>query len=120
VLGLIGGVIFSVIFGIVALRRSGAVSVFDLRAGDCLNDLEETDSTLSVDATPCSHPHDAEVLGTFDLADRRDWPGEDTVSSIADERCSEMLADATRDEDAAPFVCIAQFERPRRGGLVGG
>ena len=184
VLGLIGGVVLSVIFGVVALRRirerglrgrgfavaglvlsgvwtlviaagvtialltddaerdasgrineSGALSVFDLQTGDCLNDLAETDRTLSVDATPCDRPHEAEVIGTFDLAGD-DWPGEETVPAIADERCAEMLGDAGSDGEGEPFyfqpterswsegdrevVCIAMFERPRRGTLEGG
>ena len=134
VFGLIGGVILSVVFGIIALRRisrrglrgrgfaiaglvlsglwtlliativavalltgaerdaqgrvtdSGSESVFDLRTGDCMNDLEETAVELSVDVTPCGGPHDAEVVSEFFLTEST-WPGLPFVARQAERRC---------------------------------
>ena len=185
VFGLIGGVILSVIFGIVALRRisrrglggrgfaiaglvlsglwtlliatiiavalltgaerdaqgrvtdSGSESVFDLRAGDCMNDLEETAVELSVDVTPCGGPHDAEVVSEFTLTEST-WPGLPFVARQAERRCPREVesasAGAPRPEEIETFyfhpteeswdqnndrevLCVAIFPGLRRGAL---
>jgi hypothetical protein len=184
VLGLIGGVFLSVIFGIVALRRirrrnlkgrglaiaglalsgvwvlviavgvtvalltdaerdssgriqeTGSESVFDLRVGDCMNDIEETDAELSVEVTPCEEPHDAEVISTFGLADG-DYPGESFIFRAADPRCARGLdalaPPAGGAAEPEPFyyfptkeswalddrriTCVALLPEPQRGSL---
>ncbi len=185
VFGLIGGVILSVVFGIIALRRikrrglrgkgfaiaglvlsglwtllivvgviavllteperdptgrvtdSGSESVFDLRVGDCMDDLEETAARFTVDVTPCAEAHDAEAVSEFDLADG-DWPGMSYVTREATRRCLDQVrsaaAGAPRIEEIEAFylhpteeswrqqndrtvLCIALYPRPRRGEL---
>jgi Domain of unknown function (DUF4190)/Septum formation len=185
VFGLIGGVILSVVFGIIALRRidrrglagkgfaiaglvlsglwtllivvivviglatgadrdpsgrvtdSGSESVFDLRVGDCMNGLEETDLEFSVDVTPCAEPHGAEVVSQFDLP-RGDWPGMAFVTREAESRCpSEVESSAAgvpragkievfyfhptenswSQMDDRTVLCVALFAQPRRGSL---
>jgi hypothetical protein len=184
VFGILGGVLFSVIFGIVALRRirrrnlkgrglaiaglvlsglwvllivvvlavgaltdaerdssgrvqeTGSESVFDLREGDCVNDLEEGEDELTVEVTPCAEPHDGEVLLGFQLPDG-DYPGTDAVFRVADRRCGRAL-DAlassapagtnpfyfypTEDSwslDDREIMCLATFSQPERGSLAG-
>lgn len=185
VFGLIGGVILSVVFGIIALRRisrrglrgrgfaiaglvlsglwtlliatvvaiallteperdaqgrvtdSGSESVFDLRTGDCMNDLEETAVELSVDVTPCGPPHDAEVVSEFSLTEST-WPGLPFVARQAERRCPQEVesasAGAPRQDEIETFyfhpteeswdqnndravLCVAIFPSPRRGAL---
>jgi Domain of unknown function (DUF4190)/Septum formation len=72
------------------VREAGTESVFDLRVGDCVNDLEETTVEVAVEAVPCSQPHDAEVISSFELPGG-DYPGEDSVFRVADRRCSREL-----------------------------
>lgn len=185
VFGLFGGVLLSVIFAIVGLRRikrrglrgkgfavaglilsglwtlaivigaaalllsepdrdtagrvtsSGSESVFDLRPGDCMNDLEESAASLRVNVTPCGKPHDAEAASQFDLPNR-DWPGMPSVTREATSRCLDEVSTAARGaprseeigafylhpteqswetQDDRTVLCIALFPRPRRGGL---
>jgi hypothetical protein len=185
VFGLIGGVILSVIFGIVGLRRinrrglrgkgfaiaglvlsglwtllivvgvtvfllsepergptgrvseSGSESVFDVRVGDCMNDLEESAARFTVDVTPCAEAHDAEAVSQFDLADG-DWPGMPYVTREATRRCLDQVGSAAtgaprieeieafylhpteeswRQQNDRTVLCIALYPGPRRGRL---
>jgi Domain of unknown function (DUF4190)/Septum formation len=181
VFGIIGGILLSVIFGIVALRRirtrnlkgrglaiaglvlsglwtllvavlvivglatdaerdpsgrvreAGNESVFDVRVGDCVNDLEETTMEVSVEVVPCSQAHDAEVISSFELPGS-DYPGEDSIFRVADRRCSRELDAVAGAQGGEPFYfypteqswgtgdrqvnCIALFSQPRRGSAV--
>jgi hypothetical protein len=181
VFGIIGWILFSVIFGIVALRRirtrnlkgrglaiaglvlsglwalviavgvivavatdaerdpagrvseGGTESVFDLRVGDCVNDVEETTMELSVEVVPCSQPHDAELISSFEFP-AGDYPGEDRIFRLADRRCSRELDAVADGQGLEPFYyypterswssgdrqvnCIALFPQPRRGSAV--
>lgn len=185
VFGLIGGVILSVIFGIIGLRRikrgglrgkgfavaglilsglwtvllvvgllafflteperdpagrvtqSGSESVFDLRVGDCMNDLEETAARFTVDVTPCAAAHDAEAVSRFDLPDG-DWPGMPYMTREATRRCLDQVGSAAKDaprideieafylhpteeswrqQNDRTILCIALYPSPRRGPL---
>ena len=183
--GLIGGVILSVVFGIIGLRRikrrglrgkgfavaglvlsgvwtllivvvlviafatdadrdttgqvtdSGSESVFDLRVGDCMKDLEETDAQLTVDVMPCAEPHDAEAVSQFHLPDG-DWPGMPAMTREATRRCLDEVGSAAtgaprveeieafylhpteeswQRQDDRTVLCIALYPQPRTGGL---
>jgi uncharacterized protein DUF4190/putative regulator of septum formation len=181
VFGIIGGILFSVIFGIVALRRirtrnlkgrglaiaglvlsglwtlliavgviiavatdaerdpsgrvreAGTESVFDLRVGDCINNLEETTMEVSVDVVPCSQPHDAELISSFEFPGG-DYPGEESIFRVADRRCSRELDAVAGAQGFEPFYfypteqswatgdrqvnCVALFSQPRRGSVL--
>ena len=116
---------------------SGSESVFDLREGDCVNDIEETAAELSVDVTPCAGPHDAEVVSEFLLTESV-WPGLAFVERQAERRCPQEVesasAGAPRPDDIETFyfhpteqswdqnydravLCVASFPSPRRGAL---
>jgi Domain of unknown function (DUF4190)/Septum formation len=112
------------------VREAGTESVFDLRVGDCVNDLEETTAEVSVEVVPCAQPHDAEVISSFELPEG-DYPGEDSIFQVADRRCSRELGAVA---SAEPFYfypteqswgtgdrkvnCVALFSQPRRGSAV--
>jgi hypothetical protein len=184
VFGLIGGVLLSVVFGIIALRRisrrglrgkgfaiaglvlsglwtllvgvavvlalatdperdpggrvtdSGSESVFDLRVGDCMNNLQETDLERAVDVAPCAEPHDAEAVSQFDVREG-DWPGMAFITREAERHCLDSVGSAAAvapraDEieafyfhpteeswrqDDRTVLCVALFPDPRRGHL---
>jgi hypothetical protein len=78
---------------------SGAVSVHDVRVGDCFMDDgdlggDEGKDVFSVEAVPCDEPHDNEVYAIFDLADG-DFPGADEVFQLGLAGCVERFADFT-------------------------
>ena len=118
---------------------SGSESVFDLRTGDCMNDLEETAVELSVDVTPCGRA--ARRRGRVGvLPDRvHAWPGLPFVARQAERRCPQEVesasAGAPRPDEIETFyfhpteeswdqnndravLCVAIFPSRRRGALV--
>ncbi|MFI6472199.1 DUF4190 domain-containing protein [Streptomyces sp. NPDC050516] len=64
-------------------------NTLDLRKGDCFDvpggKLER--EVVSVRIVPCKGKHDAEVSGSFVLADSGAYPGADAISTQADARC---------------------------------
>jgi Domain of unknown function (DUF4190)/Septum formation len=115
------------------VREAGSVSVFDLRAGDCVNDLEESAAEYTVEATPCADPHDAEVISIIPLREGA-YPGEDEVIAAADRDCGrDFEGTAALVPGAEPFylyptetswgdgdrtiTCIAAFAQPERRSL---
>jgi hypothetical protein len=115
---------------------SGSESVFDLRVGDCMNDLEETDLEVAVDVAPCAELHDAEAVSQFDLPEGG-WPGMAFITREAERRCLDHVGSAAADaprageieafyfhpteeswrQDDRTVLCVALFPDPRRGQL---
>ncbi|MGG5258261.1 septum formation family protein [Phycicoccus avicenniae] len=166
VLGMIGGVLLSVVFGCVALgqvRRSGqagrglaiaglvlsglwvvgilafvvfavagsasraddgagggagTVSATDLRIGDCVGELSETDDLGQVPAVPCDAPHHGEVFARFDLADG-DYPAEDELDRLAGDGCFDRLADFAPAAADDPTVDVFYSFPQARGWRLG-
>ncbi|MFC3689090.1 septum formation family protein [Aquipuribacter hungaricus] len=88
---------------IVATEESA--DVFAIAVGDCTNDPDDgADELLSVEAVPCSGPHDNEAYHAEDLPDG-DFPGEEEVTAAADEICFDAFE---------PFVGLA-YEDSRLG-----
>ena len=68
--------------------ESGEVSVFDLSEGDCWNNVPNAgEETETVDAVPCTEPHESEVFAVFDVDMGEDWPGVDAVTAEAETQC---------------------------------
>ncbi len=121
------------------VTEAGSVNVFDVRVGDCIEEVAEDPSATSVDAVPCADPHRAQVITTIALPDG-DWPGERVVFSEADRGCLEALESETtpsnRNElesfylhpteqswevrDDRDIVCIALTVQPRSGSVLRG
>jgi len=68
--------------------EGGEVSVFDLSEGDCWNNVpDEGQETETVDAVPCTEPHESEVFAVFDVELGEEWPGLDAVTTEAETQC---------------------------------
>jgi hypothetical protein len=111
-----------------------AVSVFELRRGDCLNGLDDAAEIRAVELVPCERAHQAEVLANVRMQGG-DFPGMAAVTSEAERRCGARLVAAAppRRNGPVPFflhptpqtwalgdrmiTCIATFEVPMRGTL---
>jgi hypothetical protein len=75
------------------ITEAGELSVFDLRAGDCLNPPEKVqDELLKVAVVPCSTRHTQEVVGVKSL-DTKDYPGDDAVRLQGEKLCLEPFSD---------------------------
>ncbi|MGE0296810.1 septum formation family protein [Pseudonocardia sp.] len=70
---------------------AGDVSASDLRPGDCVVDVQETTSLVTVPVAPCTAPHQGEVVAVFDLPEGP-YPGLFELSATVETRCSAELA----------------------------
>lgn len=73
------------------ITSGGSVSATALRPGDCVNNLKNTTSLLSLPAVPCAQPHEGEVFAVFDLP-AGPYPGVDAVSAKSTSECSARIA----------------------------
>ncbi|GAA4939156.1 septum formation family protein [Streptomyces heliomycini] len=63
-------------------------SVFSLDVGDCYNPNGKAEGTAySVEIVPCDEAHEGQVVGEFAIDEADEYPGDDGVSTIADNRC---------------------------------
>ncbi|GAA2458925.1 septum formation family protein [Streptomyces glaucus] len=63
-------------------------SVFSLDLGDCYNPNGKAEGTAyAVEIVPCDEAHQGQVVGEFAIDEGKEYPGDDEVSAIADERC---------------------------------
>jgi hypothetical protein len=69
----------------------GTASVFELEVGDCFDD-PPSGEVSSVSAVDCAQPHDNEVYALYDY-DGDSYPGEEAMSSAADEGCESRFED---------------------------
>ena len=73
------------------IDRAGSLDAFSIRVGDCYNQgtstSEDGSSEIStVDAVPCSEPHDNEVYAVFDV-DVEEFPGREGMYELAVSEC---------------------------------
>jgi hypothetical protein len=61
--------------------------VFTLAIGDCFNNLPDSESVSSVGVVDCATSHDYEVYSEGSIADADAFPGDDSVSTDADNIC---------------------------------
>jgi hypothetical protein len=95
------------------ITKGGNLSVDDVRAGDCLKEFGEG-NTFSVDAVPCEEQHKVQVYAVFNLADRPDFPGDDTVTSEAEKGCTDRVAAAVQGKVDSGELSVAYFH-PQEG-----
>ena len=77
--------------------EEGGVSVFRIRAGDCLLQPDEDAEEIgSLDAVPCDQPHDAEAFALFDMEGAADapYPGMAAVDGAVVAGCTGSRFDA--------------------------
>ena len=73
--------------------EGGEVGAFRIRLGDCIASMAEEGLFESVNAVPCSEPHEAEVYAAFNLADAdAAWPGTAAVDRQADQGCYDRFS----------------------------
>lgn len=68
--------------------EGGSLSVFDLRVGDCLDDVPDDEEFRSLPAVPCADPHEGEVYAVFDLP-AGGFPGVTEVADLAEAGCND-------------------------------
>jgi hypothetical protein len=75
------------------ITEKGKLSVYDLRAGDCLNPPDRVDNELvKVDVLPCSDRHTQEVVAVKTI-ESKDYPGDDEVRKTAEQLCVKPFGD---------------------------
>lgn len=99
------------------LTQAASMSPFDLKLGDCLQQVltEQSDpSNLSaevstVDAVTCDQPHDLEVYHVFGLTGDT-YPGAEAVNAAWIERCEdELLSFAELSQDLSTLYITALY-----------
>jgi Septum formation/Domain of unknown function (DUF4190) len=73
------------------ITSGGSVSATALKPGDCVNNLRDSTSLLSLPAVPCSQAHEGEVFAVFDLPSGP-YPGAVTVEDRVTTECTARLA----------------------------
>ncbi|WP_327353678.1 DUF4190 domain-containing protein [Streptomyces sp. NBC_01304] len=96
------------------LREARENQVTALDKGECFNvpggDMEG--DMTDVDVVPCAERHHGEVFGSFDLADRDGYPGEDRITEVAQDKCSKLVDDYVGDRGAASSGAYLYFFGP--------
>jgi nitrite reductase/ring-hydroxylating ferredoxin subunit len=85
----------------------GSLGVFQLTTGQCFNEPNDSSAAVSsIEAIPCAQPHDAQVVGTYNLTDAFYNPA--AIDNEADSGCQKMAAgpsvDQSRLGDSAEIV----------------
>ena len=73
-----------------AIVGEGSIDAFNLRVGDCFDDIDTFDGVSSVPGVPCSEPHDNETYAVFDV-NIADYPGDDGMSELAFDACMDRF-----------------------------
>jgi len=71
-----------------SITTGGSVPANQLRTGDCINYPSSTATAIqSLDAVPCSQPHDGEAYANAPLPLTGSWPGNAAVMTAAQTEC---------------------------------
>lgn len=74
-----------------AIVAEGNIGAFNVRVGDCFNDVGFDDEVSSVPGVPCSDPHDNEAYAVFDVS-VPSYPEGEGMSELAYESCMDRFA----------------------------
>ncbi|WP_069169698.1 septum formation family protein [Streptomyces griseus] len=93
-------------------------SVFSLETGDCYNPNtkptgEGVQEEAAIEIVPCEEAHQGQVVGEFSI-DKKEYPGDDAVSVIADERCPVEAQKFTPDTWALPKGVSVFYYHPTK------
>jgi len=72
------------------ITHGGALGIFSLRVGDCLQNPSTARGIANVTALPCSTPHDAQVFAIFGAGSS--YPGRSALISLARDGCHARAA----------------------------
>ena len=92
---------------------AGSIGLNQLRAGDCVNGIDEGASAINLTAVPCAEPHDGEVFAVFELPSGS-YPGDDVVEQRAEQGCVDRLSEYAPAAAAGDEFDV--FYYPRRVG----
>jgi hypothetical protein len=73
-----------------AIVEEGSIGAFNMRVGDCFNDIGASDEVSSVPGVPCTDPHDNETYAVFDVT-VAEYPEGDSMSELAFASCMERF-----------------------------
>ncbi len=73
-----------------AIVEEGSIGAFNVRVGDCFNDVSYDEEVSSVPGVPCSQPHDNEAYAVFDVS-VANYPEGDGMSELAFESCKKQF-----------------------------
>lgn len=77
-----------------AVAQNGRLTVFDLKKGDCFNNVPAEDkNVMAVDAVACAQPHDAEVLDKVEMPKGGTYPGREAASAEIEKLCDNLVGD---------------------------
>lgn len=79
-----------VTFAIITDATDGKSSVTSLKAGDCVNSLQESSAVTDLPVVPCSQSHQGEVFAVFTLP-KGDYPGDEAVQKQSEDGCNDRL-----------------------------
>lgn len=93
-------------------------SVFSLDVGDCYNQSGKAEGTAyTVEIVPCDEAREGQVVGEFAIDEGKAYPGDEKISSIADNRCPVEAQKYAPDTWALPRASNSSTTpRPRRAG----
>lgn len=97
-------------------------SVFSLDTGDCYNATGKGGEGMAytVEIVPCGEAHEGQVLGEFAIDKDGDYPGDDGISAIADERCPAEAQKYAPDTWALPEGVALFYYTPTKESWVTG
>ena len=96
----------------------GETIVFDITAGDCLNDASQMGDVSTVPVVDCDKPHDSEVYAVIVMTDG-EYPGDETVVQQADDGCRaefEKFVGIPASESRYMFNALYPTEESWNGG----
>ncbi len=94
------------------------VAATDLQVGECVNDVHDTTSLLSLPAVPCTAAHEGEVYAVFSLP-AGPYPGQAAIDAQTQDQCRARLATYSPSAPTDPEVGISfvyPFERNWNAG----
>ncbi|MDJ0466413.1 DUF4190 domain-containing protein [Streptomyces sp. H27-C3] len=93
-------------------------SILKLGKGECFDSPKGSleGVTTDVEVVPCAEGHQGEVYATFDIDRSGAFPGDDVVTDIADERCTDLQAAYTGPGWAAPDGVDMYYYLPEERG----
>ena len=74
-----------------AIVEEGSIGAFNVRVGDCFNDVGFDVEVSSVPGVPCSVPHDNEAYAVFDVS-VPSYPEGEGMSELAYKSCMDRFA----------------------------
>lgn len=93
-----------------AIVGEGYVDAFQLRVGDCFDDLDSIETEVSsLPGVPCSEPHDNEAYAVFDVSITA-YPNDDAMWELANASCTERFESFVgRDYDSSSLDILTMY-----------